>query len=607
MNYFTRKNSIIFISLSSLFLVFGTVLILCSGQFIDFAYNILSEKIFHRDFDLEKWLPTLESLFLFPIFIVVSFNAVIFHKYENKYKIILLITTFLLLTFSILFASGIASNYHVNSDLASEFVLANECNLEKSFLPTGYYYGTELRTFNTELISAPVFWFTKSWTANKTLTTFFCCLILFIVTWKLLSIIEIKETWIKLFISFIIFSPFSWQAMYIGTWGNYYLPHITICFLYLILYIFLVYKEPKHYKLFSALFLFLAFFCGLSTIRYVLNFVFPVTISSIYIEANKKDNPKITDFKNFWLKNKAVYLSTTSFIACGFGYVFSSTVIQHFYTLSHFNKIQFCKLGTISVLDLVRTILDTFGYQEGVSVMTPAGFINLLILTGLILSIINFSKILKSNIIPVQSFIVLFVIISFCFNTFVYYTVEFYGRYYYSILVLLFPVLAIQLSNQNFNPIKKYIIGICISISLISSSFLTIQHFINTNENQRREASIKFISDNYTFGYAMFEDANIITFITNGKVEVGNFDKTEPNINDFVPNDYYSYDKWLTLKRYYENNNNRGHIFFLLPLDSYKYAKDYNVIKNGKQVYKDDYFIIFDYESHQSFINSFSE
>lgn len=607
MNYFSKKNSLIFIALSSVFLIFGTILVLCSGQFINLAYNILSQKIFHRNFDLQKWLPTLESLFLFPIFVVISVNAVIFPKYENKYKIIILSVVFALLGFSILYASGVASDYHVNSDLASEFILANECNLEKSFLPTGYYYGTELRTLNTELISAPIFWFTKNWTVNKTLTTFFCCLILFIVTWKLLETIDIKENWIKFFISFIIFSPFSWQAMYIGTWGNYYLPHITLCFIYLILFIYLAFKEPKKFKVLFWIFMIFAFICGLSTIRYVLNFVFPVSVVAIFIEANKKDNPKITDFKNFWINNKTVFLAVTSLISCGFGYVFSSTVIQHFYTLSHFNKIQFCNLGTTTLLDLLRTILDTFGYQEGVSVMTPAGFINLIILAGLVISVINTKSIIKSNeTSPVQKFVLCFVIFSFFFNTFVYYTVEFYGRYYYSILVLLFLILAIQLSNKTLSNFKKYILGISFSIALISSSFLTIQHFINTNENDFREASVKYLTDHdYSFGYAVFENANVITFLTDGKIEVGNFDKTEPTHRDFIPHDYYAYDKWLTPRRYYDSSKDSGHIFFLLSLNEYEHAKDYKVLKNGVQVFKDDNFIIFDYESHEAFIKAF--
>ena len=338
-----------------------------------------------------------------------------------------------------------------------------------------------------------------------------------------------------------------------------------------------------------------------------MNFVFPLSIVAVFLEANKKDNPRITEFKNFWIKNQTVFLAVTSFISCGIGYVFSSTVIQHFYYLSHFNKIQFCSLGTTSLLDLLRTILNTFGYQEGVSVMTPAGFINLLVITGLVLSIINISGLLKSNeVSSIQKFVIYFVIVSFFFNTFVYYTVEFYGRYYYSILVLLFLIIAIQLSSKNFSNIKKYFIGISLGIALISSSFLTIQHFINTNENEHRETSVKYLLDNnYTFGYALFENANVISFMTDGKIKVGNFDKTETPSGDFIPNNHYSYDKWLTAKRYYENNNDCGHIFFLLSSQEYDYAKDYSILKNGTKVYQDNYFIIFDYESHQAFKDSF--
>ena len=86
MNYFSKKNSIILVSLSSVFLLFGTILILCSGQLIDLTYSILSQKIFHREFDLTKWLPTLESLFLFPIFIVVAVNALIFQNTRTNIK-----------------------------------------------------------------------------------------------------------------------------------------------------------------------------------------------------------------------------------------------------------------------------------------------------------------------------------------------------------------------------------------------------------------------------------------------------------------------------------------------------------------------------------------
>ena len=59
MNYFTKKQSYIFMSLSFLCLLLGTVLICFSHDFINFSYTLLSEKVFHRSFDLTKWLPTI--------------------------------------------------------------------------------------------------------------------------------------------------------------------------------------------------------------------------------------------------------------------------------------------------------------------------------------------------------------------------------------------------------------------------------------------------------------------------------------------------------------------------------------------------------------------
>ena len=84
MNYFTKKQSYIFMCLSFLFLLAGTILICFSHEFINFSYMILSEKVFHRSFDLSKWLPTIESFFIIPAFISIVATALFFHKFENK-------------------------------------------------------------------------------------------------------------------------------------------------------------------------------------------------------------------------------------------------------------------------------------------------------------------------------------------------------------------------------------------------------------------------------------------------------------------------------------------------------------------------------------------
>ena len=90
MNYFTKKQSYIFLAVSFLFLIAGSILICFSHEFINFAYTLFSEKIFHRSFDLNKWLPTIESFFIIPIFLPITALALFFPKFENKLKVIIL-------------------------------------------------------------------------------------------------------------------------------------------------------------------------------------------------------------------------------------------------------------------------------------------------------------------------------------------------------------------------------------------------------------------------------------------------------------------------------------------------------------------------------------
>lgn len=604
MNNFSKKTYFA-ISISFIALIFGTILLLLSEQLISTIYDILAHKVYHREFNLEKWLPTIESLLSIPLFLVISLNAVFFPKYTDKQKVILIAGTLFSLSISIIVCGLVATTKHVNSDIAAEFILAKECFLTHSIFPTSYYYATELRTLNTELISAPVFFFTNNLILNKTITIFFTCLFCFFTTWHFLKVLKIQKTWQKLLISFLIFAPFSEEAIYIGTWGNYYIPHTICTLIFLSLFINLVNHNYKNEKFWMYFFFAFSFFCGLSTIRYVLNFLVPMSIAAIYMELKKKDAPAITDINNFWLGNFTVRLSVINFFTAGAGYVFSSLVLQHFYTLSHFNKIQFCKLGETSILTLFKTILTTYGYREGVSVMTPSGVINLLVVIGLSVTIYAIYKLLKSDLAYTHRLVIVFCIFSFIFNTFIYYTVEFYSRYYYAVLILIFPILAIIFDNEKLEKPLKYVISLCWGIVFITSSYISIAGYINTNDNATREGYINFLKESdYTLGYSIFDNADVTIFLTNGEIAVGNLTKTEPKSKDFILDDKYDYDKWLTAKRFYETPH-EGHVFLLLDTNTYNLNKEKNIVKNGKTVYQDDYFIIFDYESNSVFKDSF--
>ncbi|MCH5291042.1 MAG: hypothetical protein J1D88_04675 [Treponema sp.] len=604
--FFSKKTSMIVLIISIVILVCGTVLVLFSGKFIDTAYDFFAHHVFHREFKLEKWLPTIEALFSFPIFAVVFVNAVLFPKYSLRTKMVLLSSVLVAVGFSIVYSTAVATNANINSDLAAEFILAKECVLEHSFLPTGYYYGTEIRTLNTELISAPIFLFTNNWLLNKTLTTFFCCVIIFFVTWHFLKVLRIESVWLKYLISFLIFFPISYDVLYIATWGNYYIPHVVISILFLCCFIKLVTGAYTHKKFAFWFFLVFSFVCGLSTIRYVLNFVIPLSFAAVFLELKASGIDSAAKLKGFWLENFTAKVSVLSVIFTGGGYIFGSTVLHLFYKFSHWNKIQFCRLGETSVLDLVRAVLSHYGFQENVSVMTPSGFINLMVIAGLLLLVYMVSVVLRDKEIPYTHRLVLvFAAISFGLNTFVYYFVEFYSRYYYSVLVFIFPVIAIIMQSKKNSKVLKYLLCVCFGTAFTASAFITVEHFINLNSNKKREGYIEFLNNSdYTHGYAIFADANVTVFLTNGRVTVENLDNDAAEDGTFVLKKEYSYKKWLTPARYYTDIY-EGNVFLLLSKQTYENCRDYELIRNGIVVYEDSAYIIFDYESAQKFKESF--
>lgn len=606
MNYFTKKQSYIFMSLSFLCLLIGTILICFSHDFINFSYYLLSEKVFHRSFDLTKWLPTIESFFIIPSFLAIVATSLFFHKFENKNKIIILSVFLFSVLFITFYCIATRTVNHVDSDLASEILLAKECVLEKTLWPRTWNYSTEIRLFNTQLVTAPAFLFTKSWNTAKLWTSIFSLIFLFFAVYYVLQQINIKEFWIKYLICILSILPFSAISWYVGAWGTYYIPHTIFNLIYVGTFIKLTTNEDfKHKKFYQILFYVWAFLSGLSSIRYIMIFTFPLALVMIVDKCLQKDaNCKINNFSSFWLKTNTIKLSMLGLILSGIGYVCNNILLQPLFQFSQWNTISFCTLGDISLRDILHSLLSFFGYQDNIAVLTPSGILNILAYVLIVCFVLMVISSLKIKLPEAQRILLLFFISSFLFNTFVYLHTELIERYYYPILIMIFPCFAVILSNHNISDLKRYGFGTVLSILIFSSSFATVQHYFTTDGNVSLHKVSDYLHKNYKFGYSSFWNANIISYLTNGDVEVGNLYRTKENGKEYFT-DEYKYDKWLTPERYYNSDYEDEHIFLLVSQEQYLDNGDKTIIKNGTKVYSDEYYIVFDYPSHKEFKEMF--
>lgn len=611
MTTFSKKNNRIFLILSLFLLIFSSILIMFSVNLTQLIYNFLKDVVFKRDFDFSKWADTINSLLAFPIFIVVFFDSLFFIKFDNKSKL-LLILSYSLLIVIIFNYSAFTSGYHsMDSDMASEILLAKECYLHKTFLPRSWNYSTEIRMLNTQIFTAPLFIFTRNLNSIKAISSFIISLLLPLSLWFLLNELKIKTNWIKALSLLLIFAPWSDSMWKFVQYGSYYVPHIAIAFSYIALFISITYNKndisQKKYIILLILFLSLSFISGLSGIRYILYFELPLMITILGLKVSKlfKTNTSF-NFKNFFIYDKECHLSIVSFLLGAFGYVCNNLVLARFYSFSDFNTTAFTHIGDVKIEDVHNAIMETLGYKNNVSVFTPSGVNNVLLYVGLSFFLIALFKFLKKNENTSHKTFVIFVIVLFVFNSFIFINTEYIARYFILILAFIFPCISLFLDSGFISAIHKYFVGLCFSIVVISNSFIVFESSLCSKEISDKESVAKFLNEsNYNCGYATFWNANVFNFLTNDKLQVANLYRYKDGDTKKIT-DHFKCDKWLTPDSYYtENFGNNENIILIVTTQEYEESIDANVFKNGNLVFTDDYYKVFEYPSNSSFINAF--
>lgn len=591
MNTFSKKTDKILLVLSIVGLAIGTGLVLFSGNLLYGIQEILENYVFHREFKIEKWADTILSLIAFPIFFVVLFDSIFFVKFSNKTKIILCSVLFGLAILSVSYCSFVRVNCYTDSDMASDILLAKECWLKKSFWPTTWIYSTEIRMLSTQIIAAPIFAFTSSLNFVKALSAVLISLLSPISLLFLLNQLKIKENWLKFASCIVVFSPFSVLLWKYFQFGSYYIPHVVWGFIDAGLFISLAFNDnsKRKTKVFQVLFFMLSFIFGLTSIRYIIQFIFPITLTATAFRTVKliKNNESF-DFKKFFIKDKTLFYSWISLILAAFGYLANNIILQKIYSFSQYNTITFNSFGDIPFSTWFGDILASFGYTNMVSVFTPAGINNILLYIGLaffILCTIDYIKIsAKKETISPRYFFVTFSLVAEIFNCFVFLNSDYYARYLAITMPLFIPCMAIFIEEEQIFSVKKYLMAVILFSVTLSNSFITYEKVLSKDENTDKAAVTQFLDkQGYTLGYGTFWNANVFTQLTDGKIEMCNI--------------RYEDDPWLTTSRYYAPDYKAGQkTFIILSQKEIDSDPKLNSIQIGTKVYSDKYYTVYEYQ-----------
>ncbi|MBQ7166289.1 MAG: hypothetical protein IJR93_05025, partial [Treponema sp.] len=267
----------------------GLALVILSSSLSGGVQAFLEERVFHRAFDGEKWLPTIISLLSYPLFLSIAGAALLYARLPERNRIFLLCLYAAALVLMLAVCLVLNTDHYIDSDMGAEIALAKECFLEKSFWPRGWCYSTEMRTLNTQLLSAPLFCLTDSWHLVKTLTCLLCMPVLFAAAWALSGALGIRSMTTRLLASIISVCPWSLDIWQFVTLGGYYVPKIAVLYVHLALFLNLSFGCPsggelparKRKALLMTLYA-LSFIEGLTSIRYVFVIVLPLAAVSAW-------------------------------------------------------------------------------------------------------------------------------------------------------------------------------------------------------------------------------------------------------------------------------------------------------------------------------------
>lgn len=500
----------------------------------------------------------------------------------------------------------------INSDMSSELVLANQlAHGDGGVLSDNWYYSTELRVVNTQLISAFLFRFTENWQLVRVLTA----VILYLICGSAIAFLGKSLKWKKGIIflcEFLLLVPYSGTYLSIVQFGMFYYPHIILMFLGL--GCFFNSGDKKIYILFWVI---ISFLMGLGGLRYLLIMHIPMLLAGSILLIREKsfrelfNTPAKENAKRLLATGEAYRLAvvTGGCAAAGSGYLILEKLLSTKFCFQKFDNLRYSNLGETgdSIADIFGRVImgipEILGFRYNVPLISAKGILNVFALLFVLIIVIclwvlirrvlaghaNLSGQRKDNMygdVYAFDFMILLLLCSFLANIYVFvFAGNYTSRYWIPVLIWLIPILASYI-NQIKNPtnmLRICTIGILCYIFINGMSILS-DALKNDGSANRYGVNQYLISQDMNVGYSTFWNANVTTEMTNGQI------KMLP-INS--ESDLAIY-KWLTPRDYYYDDRQMSKAtFILLSREEAERVHDTPLYSQGLIGYMDDSFVVF--------------
>ena len=440
----------------------------------------------------------------------------------------------------------IFSRYYLDADMSSELLLSKLLSDEGGILSKNWFYSTELRVLNTQLVFAPLFKIFSSWHTVRSIGSIILLAIYAMSYFYFARSIELNRER-TLLTAGMLFMPLSVSYSYIMLTGMYYIPHVSISFILFGLSVRYIKKNEKKRRLILLLLTaILALIAGLGGIRQIFIFTLPIFVASIAMLAFTYGCESPETGASRQNSRRFFAASTVGFAASGIGYVVNSKILSKIYTFWVFSDSASARGEELSfstdfgyfsfdgLASYIHAMFEVIGYKQGPITSIFVLFSNvtcavtfLFVIVALVICIRKLFAYNSSDFITVAigAFYAVGLVILAALYGFT--DMECDIRYCIPIFIFIVPLAAKCIPNFDKQNICLKLLILCMTAFLTLDSASNYRNsFINytaADTNSEYVTIADYLEEKgYTQGCASFWNANILTELSDGEIEVWN-------------------------------------------------------------------------------------
>lgn len=542
--------------------------------------------------------------------------------------------------------------YHdhwLDSDMAAEMIFSRELARTGHFFATpDWYYSTEFRFLYTHWIMGPLFHVLSDWHMIRMITNFVTYALMLGAYFFFMKPFKVKRELVAA-TSALLLLPFSETMMTHMVMGNTYMFHVIISFLFMGCYFRLTAagkdkkgnKGKKGNALLIGMYLAVAVICGVSGVRYLLALQCPLVLAGFVAVLRSTEMERFREecaadnWKTKWkLLKSANAMKYFGFALLGFtgsvaGYGINIFYVCRQYVFQTYEATNFVAIYQGILLERLQNCLGSlimlFGYIPDKGMLSLRGLIS--IISFVLIAVFAYCSVRVQKTEKGQrGMLSLFFLSALALNLFVFLfsTSTMVPRYFLTIYIFLLPILCFYLEKEP-HFLDRIVAGGILTVCMLLAAGKVTLSYVTVDKNAEKRPVAEFLAANgYTFGYATYWNANIITELTDGRVEVANVIVTwQPDADNAVtPQNAddgsdaagvtivpeadggaeaanaaggisLEFFRWSSPKRYYEDGRD-GKVFLLLTKEEYMETLGTEGAK-GEVAYDDGRYVVLIY------------